>query len=147
MQISQRSDILVVPTEKLKVILCMAHCDWLDVTDGLSDAHETGTTFAPGSCEQRRRHLRPPSEEPRSPVVSVDCRSPAAERLADYSQAGEKDGAGFRPFLLSRRTSSAARSSSVGSDRRRRRLRESRGSCDRAADGPETARRLRRRPC
>ena len=48
MQRSQRSDVLVMPTEKLKIFLCMSPCDWLDVTDGPSDAHETGNTLPPG---------------------------------------------------------------------------------------------------
>ena len=109
MQRSQRSDALVVPTEELKPMLCMASCGWLDVTAGPLDAHETGTTLAPGSCERDRRPVRPPSEERRSQVVRGDCRSPAAERLADYGQAGVKGGAGCEPSLPSRSASRAVR--------------------------------------
>ena len=64
-QRSQRSDVLLMTTEKFKLFLCTALCGWLDHIDGPSATRETGTTLAPGSSERGRRLVRLPSESDR----------------------------------------------------------------------------------
>ena len=88
-QRSQRSDARVLHTEKLRLFLCMAPCDWLeDIAAPSADTHETGSTAAPGSCERGRRPARSPSVARQSPAIGAECNSPAAEHLADYGQDG-----------------------------------------------------------